>query len=195
MRATWAIVLSAVLSACTAEGRGHHVRLDHRYDEAVSAAVERAKAIYRVPAALVPAVIRQESVFRPRAVSRARARGLMQVMPANARRLGFTADELWDPAKNILAGVRSLAVLLRQYRGDVVSALVAYNARPRSLVAPLPRNGETPAYVLKVLAFCERYRCEETCDCSRLADLVSQHRPASPRSSPEPQPRRNVCPR
>jgi soluble lytic murein transglycosylase-like protein len=178
MRATWAIVLSAVLSACTAEGRGHHVRLDHRYDEAVSAAVERAKAICRVPAVLVRAVIRQESVFRPRAVSR--ARGLMQVMPANAWRLGFTADELWDPAKNILAGVRSLAVLLRQYRGDVVSALLAYNARPRSLVAPLPRNGETPAYVLQVLAFYERHRCEETCDCSRLADLVSQHRPSQP---------------
>ncbi len=38
------------------------------------------------------------------------------------------------------------------YKGDVISALVAYNARPRRLFAPMPRNGETPAYVWKVLA-------------------------------------------
>jgi hypothetical protein len=47
--------------------------------------------------------------------------------------------------------VRLLAVLLRHYEGDVISALVAYNARPRRLFAPIPRNGETPAYVWKVL--------------------------------------------
>src|SRR5260370_1430259 len=108
----------------------------------------------------------------------------MQVMPANARRLGVSPDDLWIPATNILAGVRLLAVLLRHYRGDVVSALVAYNARPRPLFAPLPGNSETPAYVLKVLAFYERYRCEETRDCSRLADLVSQHHPSQPTEEP-----------
>ena len=86
----------------------------------------------------------------------------MQIMPANARRLGFTPVELWDPAKNIMAGVRLLAMLLKHYRGDVVSSLVAYNARPRPLFAPLPRNGETPAYVWKVLAFYEQYRRHES---------------------------------
>jgi soluble lytic murein transglycosylase-like protein len=79
-------------------------------------------------------------------------------------------DELWDPEKNLAAGVRLLAMLLKQYQGDVVSALVAYNARPRARFAPLPRNGETPAYVWNVLAFYERYRCEESVECgARLA--------------------------
>jgi hypothetical protein len=56
-----------------------------------------------------------------------------------------------EPGPNILAGTRLLAVLLRHYRGDVVSALVAYNARPRMRLAPVPENGETPGYVRRVL--------------------------------------------
>jgi transposase len=77
---------------------------------------------------------------------------LMQLMPYTARRVGIADRHLFDPARNILGGVRLLAVLLRHYDGDVVSALVAYNARPRRLLAPIPRNGETPMYVWRVLA-------------------------------------------
>jgi soluble lytic murein transglycosylase-like protein len=97
-------------------------------------------------------VISVESSFRPRAVSRAGAKGLMQLMPYTARRVGIAERDLFDPAKNILGGVRLLAVLLGHYDGDVISALVAYNARPRRVLAPIPRNGETPAYVWRVLA-------------------------------------------
>lgn len=110
-----------------------------------------------MPRALVLAVIRQESAFVPNAVSRAGAIGLMQVMPANAERLGFSRAELWIPARNILAGTRLLAALLKHYDGDVISALVGYNARPRVAMAPLPRNGETPEYVARVLAFYRAY--------------------------------------
>jgi soluble lytic murein transglycosylase-like protein len=92
-------------------------------------------------------VIWVESGFRPRAVSRAGAKGLMQLMPYTARRVGIGERELFDPQRNVLGGVRLLAVLLRHYEGDVISTLVAYNARPRRLFAPIPRNGETPAYV------------------------------------------------
>jgi len=81
----------------------------------------------------------------------------MQVMPFNAPRVGLAERDLLDPAKNILAGVRLLAVLLEHYKGDLISALVAYNARPRKLFAPLPRNGETPAYVARVLGFFAQY--------------------------------------
>jgi soluble lytic murein transglycosylase-like protein len=123
----------------------------HRFDSAIAAAVDDVAGVYPVPPALVRAVIQRESAFRPLAVSRAGARGLMQVMPANAARLGISTEDLFDPAKNILAGVRLLAVLLRHYRGDVISSLVAYNARPRRLCAPLPRNNETPEYVRQVL--------------------------------------------
>lgn len=128
-----------------------------RYAEEISAAVADVKEVWTVPPALVLAIIRQESSFDPAAVSRAGAIGLMQVMPWNARRVGLTVRELYVPRTNILAGVRLLAVLLRHYGGDVISALAGYNARPRKLFAPLPRNGETPGYVAAVLQYWELY--------------------------------------
>jgi soluble lytic murein transglycosylase-like protein len=127
------------------------------FEAEISAAVENVGAVWPVPAALVQAVIRQESAFHPRARSTAGAIGLMQLMPANAAKLGFTEAELWEPAKNVLAGTRFLAVLLKHYDGDLISALVAYNAHPMKLGAPIPRNGETPAYVARVLRFYARY--------------------------------------
>ena len=132
-------------------------RSDARYDREIAVAISAARPIYPVPRSLVMAVIRAESGFDAEAVSPAGAVGLMQLMPATARRLGIRPDELRDPARNVLGGVRLLAVLLRRYRGDVVSALVAYNSRPRPRLAPIPRNGETPAYVRAVLANLRRY--------------------------------------
>ena len=126
---------------------------EHRFDREIAVAIASTRGVFAVPPALVRAVIRQESSFRPRAESLVGARGLMQVMPANAARLGMTPDELWQPDKNIIAGVRLLAVLLDHYRGDLISALVAYNAHARPLFAPLPKNRETPGYVLKVLSY------------------------------------------
>jgi soluble lytic murein transglycosylase-like protein len=122
------------------------------YEVEIAAATQSVAAVWPVPDSFVKAVIHRESGFRPRAVSLAGAVGLMQVMPWNARRLGVTPAELWSPGQNILAGTRLLAVLLRHYRGDVVSSLVAYNAGPRRPSAPVPANGETPGYVRGVLA-------------------------------------------
>ncbi len=122
------------------------------FEAEIDAALADTAAIYPVPKALVVAVISVESGFRPRAVSRAGAKGLMQLMPYTAQRVGVAERHIFDPAQNILGGVRLLAVLLRHYDGDVISALVAYNARPRRLSAPIPRNGETPMYVWRVLA-------------------------------------------
>jgi soluble lytic murein transglycosylase-like protein len=126
-------------------------RVPGPFEAEIDAALAETATIYPVPKALVVAVISVESGFRPRAVSRAGAKGLMQLMPYTACRVGIGERELFDPRRNILGGVRLLAVLLRHYEGDVVSALVAYNARPRRLFAPIPRNGETPTYVWKVL--------------------------------------------
>lgn len=138
---TWAVIALAALLAAPVP-----------FEEEIDAALAGTAAIYPVPKNLVVAVIWVESGFRPRAVSRAGARGLMQLMPYTARRVGISERDLFDPAKNILAGVRLLAILLRHYDGDVISALVAFNARPRRLFAPIPRNGETPIYVWRVLA-------------------------------------------
>jgi soluble lytic murein transglycosylase-like protein len=105
--------------------------------------------------------MRQESNFDPQALSRVGAIGLMQVMPRNGVKVGFAQDELWEPAKNIVAGVRLLAVYLKHYEGDLISALVAYNAHPMELGAPVPNNGETPDYVLRVLRYYRTYQKAE----------------------------------
>ncbi|SRR6266849_4279540 len=123
------------------------------YDAEIALAVLDVERIHYVPPALVKSIIQCESAFNPRVVSTAGAIGLMQVMPFTAARVGLTAADLSDPAKNILAGTRLVAVLLRYYNGDLISALVAYNARPRRLFAPIPRNGETPRYVSAVLHY------------------------------------------
>jgi soluble lytic murein transglycosylase-like protein len=122
------------------------------YDEEIRVATASVAGIWPVPDSFVKAVIHRESRFNPKAVSAAGAVGLMQLMPFNARRVGISPSQLWTPATNILAGTRLLAILLRHYRGDVISTLVAYNAGPKRPFAPIPENGETPEYVRGVLA-------------------------------------------
>ncbi|MEX2145492.1 MAG: transglycosylase SLT domain-containing protein, partial [Candidatus Rokuibacteriota bacterium] len=85
---------------------------------------------------LVAAVVREESSFHPRALSRAGARGLMQLMPATARPLAevrglpFRAGDLLDdPGANLEMGTAFLAGLIKDF-GDVRLALAAYNAGP-----------------------------------------------------------------
>jgi soluble lytic murein transglycosylase-like protein len=133
----------------------------------IDAAVADASRIWSVPPSLVKAIIHRESAFNPTARSPAGAVGLMQVLPRNAERLGVRREELWVPRLNILAGTRLLAVLLRHYRGDVTSALVAYNARPHRRFAPVPENGETREYVRRVLI---SWRAAERCTSLRGAE-------------------------
>ncbi|MGO8969022.1 MAG: lytic transglycosylase domain-containing protein [Myxococcaceae bacterium] len=135
----------------------------HAYEGEIRAAVLDVAAVWPLPVSFIKAVILRESGFRPSAVSASGAVGLMQVLPSNARRLGFAPEALWSPASNVLAGTRLLAVLLKHYGGDVISALVAYNASPRRKFAPLPQNAQTPAYVRSVLhAWAAFERCEGT---------------------------------
>ncbi len=152
------------------------VPYDQRYDVAIAVAVADVATVYPVPPALVKGIIRRESDFNPKAVSKTGALGLMQVMPFNAERVNVTKADLLVPEKNILAGVRLLAVLLKYYQGDVISALTAYNARPRKLGAPIPRNGETPGYVAAVLRFYEQYN----------GAPLRQNAPPAPTPAPPP---------
>lgn len=107
---------------------------------------------HSVEPGLVRAVIRAESGFNPRAVSRAGAQGLMQLMPETARGLGVR--DAFDPAQNIEGGTRYLRHLLDQF-GDTHLAIAAYNAGPGSVkryggVPPFP---ETQAYVRRVQSY------------------------------------------
>jgi soluble lytic murein transglycosylase-like protein len=138
-------------------GSSDAARAQSELEQAITNACADVASVWPVPAALVRAIIRQESNFNPRAVSSAGAIGLMQVMPFNAPRVGLTEAELSEPRKNVLAGTRLLAVLLKHYEGDLISSLAAYNAKPRKLFAPLPENGETPGYVRAVLRYYRDY--------------------------------------
>lgn len=81
---------------------------------------------FDVDAALVSAVIKAESDFQPRTVSHKGARGLMQLMPATAKRFGVTNS--FDPEANIYGGVRYLRWLLKTFEGNADLAVAAYNA-------------------------------------------------------------------
>lgn len=131
------------------------------FDDEIAAAVKDVVKVFVVPPTLVRAVIKQESAFNPKALSKCGAIGLMQIMPFNAASLGLKSeDDLWVPSQNVLAGVRLLAALLQHYAGDVIAALVAYNSGPKSKLL-VPENGETPGYVVNILGFWRAYELTE----------------------------------
>ncbi len=112
---------------------------------------------YQMDRALVKAVIRAESGFQPRAVSRKGARGLMQLMPETALLHGVR--NIHEPSQNIEGGVQHLRMLLDRYGGNVPLALAAYNAGEQAVdqhggIPPFP---ETRDYVWRVLQFRQQY--------------------------------------
>lgn len=113
---------------------------------------------YGVEFELVKAVIKAESAFNPWAISRAGARGLMQLMPATAADHGVA--DIHSPRQNIEGGVRHLRLLLERFDGNVTLALAAYNAGAGAVdkYNGIPPYQETQQYVRKVLRFRESYR-------------------------------------
>jgi soluble lytic murein transglycosylase-like protein len=116
------------------------------------AEIARATRGRRISPALVLAVMMVESAGRPDAVSQAGAAGLMQLMPATAKR--FLVRDRFDSAESIRGGVAYLDWLLAEFGGDPILALAGYNAGENAVrrhrgIPPYP---ETRAYVPKVVA-------------------------------------------
>ena len=117
------------------------------------ALIAQAAARHGVDPNLIVAVMRQESGFNSRAVSYKGATGLMQLMPATARRFGVT--NIFDPAQNIEGGARYLRFLLDTFNGDVKLVLAGYNAGENAVVNSgyrIPRYRETQNYVRSITA-------------------------------------------
>jgi soluble lytic murein transglycosylase len=131
-----------------------------------------------VDPALVAALILQESSFDPEALSRAGARGLMQVMPATGRRIArdkgqrYRRAALHDPETSLDFGTHYLRQMSERFSGAVEKVLAAYNAGPHRVDAWTAQRGElspeefiesipfgeTRSYVTIVLANREQYR-------------------------------------
>jgi len=122
-------------------------------DEIAAAARE-----FGVEEAVVRAVIHAESAFNPAALSHAGAQGLMQLMPATARRFGVS--DSFDAQQNIRGGTQYLAWLLRRYNGDLTLAAAGYNAGEGAVdrYKGVPPYSETQRYVQRVGVLAERYR-------------------------------------
>jgi len=112
--------------------------------------IKQVAAKYDVPADLVAAVIEAESSRNPRAVSRRGARGLMQLMPKTAKRLGV--DDPFDPRANIEAGVKHLRAMIDIFGNDLPRVLAAYNAGEVAVIKHrgVPPYRETRAYVKRI---------------------------------------------
>jgi soluble lytic murein transglycosylase-like protein len=117
------------------------------FDEIIRAAADR----YGVDPDLIHSVIAVESNFNPKAVSRRNARGLMQLLPNTAARLGV--KNIFDPKENVDGGTRYLRDMLARYNNDVALALAAYNAGPESVEKygkRIPPYPETRQYIDRI---------------------------------------------
>jgi hypothetical protein len=125
--------------------------------EVVGGAGER----HQIDPDFINSVIRAESGFNNRAVSKKGAQGLMQLMPQTASQLGVANS--FDPNANVEGGTKYLRELLEKYNFDVPKALAAYNAGPKRVdqYRGVPPYYETQAYVARIIRDFNRRKLAE----------------------------------
>ncbi len=138
--------------------RVHSVKIHNkyqRYHKLIQEVAERTQ----VEPALLHAIIQAESSYNPRARSPRGAVGLMQLMPATARRFGV--KNRTDPAANIYGGARYLRYLLKMFNNNKKLAIASYNAGEFAVKRygnKVPPYKQTQKYVTKVMALYETHR-------------------------------------
>ncbi|HXA35409.1 MAG TPA: transglycosylase SLT domain-containing protein [Steroidobacteraceae bacterium] len=176
------------------------LRYPRPYPDAISAASELA----RVSADWILSVMRQESLYRKDAVSRADARGLMQMRPATAAAVARRwhlpaprADDLFDPSVAIPLGAAYLRELIDRFAGQLGLSLAAYNAGPVPVTRWLPSSpmeadvwvenipyAETRSYVQHILEHIVAFAFVSDTEPPRLDALMPPIEPAAPPGNP-----------
>lgn len=126
----------------------------NKYETHINEAAES----FGVDKSIIKSIIMTESAGNHKAVSSAKAKGLMQLMDSTATDMGVR--NVFNPRENILGGTKYFAQMLRQYGGDVKLALAAYNAGPQNVekYKGIPPFDETKSYINKVLNYVEHFK-------------------------------------
>lgn len=130
----------------------------NRFDDLI----EKASREFGLDKNVIKSVIMTESAANHKAVSSAKAKGLMQLIDSTATDMGVR--NVFDPKQNIYGGTKYLAKMLRQYNGDLNLALAAYNAGPQNVEKfnGVPPFDETKNYIAKVLGYLNHFKESET---------------------------------
>lgn len=126
-----------------------------KFDEMISSTASK----YGIDPHLVRAIVKAESDYDEKAVSKKGATGLMQLMPATATRMGV--KNIHDPEDNVDGGIRYLSKLLKMFDWQVPLAVAAYNAGENAVVKygnKVPPYNETQTYVKRVLHYYSVYK-------------------------------------
>jgi Rod binding domain-containing protein len=123
--------------------------------------IDNAAESYGVDKNIIKSIIMTESAGNNKAVSSAKAKGLMQLMDSTAVDMGV--KNVFNPKENINGGTKYFAQMLRQYGGDVKLALAAYNAGPSNVEKfnGVPPFDETKNYINKVLGYLNHFKESE----------------------------------
>lgn len=138
-----------VNSACSSS------RMQERADR-YKRPIEVYSRIYGVDEALVHSIIKNESCYQVKAKSPVGAMGLMQLMPGTAKDMRISNP--WNAEQNIQGGVKYIAEMLKEFKGDLRLAVAAYNAGPGNVkkYKGVPPFRETKTYVKRVLGDYQR---------------------------------------
>lgn len=111
-----------------------------------------------VDPSLVKAIVKAESDFDPNAISRAGAKGLMQLMPDTAKLM--RVNDIFNPEDNVDGGIRYLKYLLKLFSYDMKLAVAAYNAGENAVLkyGAIPPYSETRTYVKRVTRYYKLYK-------------------------------------
>ncbi|MCF8240162.1 MAG: transglycosylase SLT domain-containing protein [Melioribacteraceae bacterium] len=117
--------------------------------------IDEASKKYGINSGVIKSIIMAESAGNQNALSKAKAKGLMQLMDGTAKDMGV--KNVWDPVENINGGTKYFSKMLRLYDGDIRLALAAYNAGPKNVEKynGIPPFDETKHYVSRVMNYIE----------------------------------------